>query len=132
MNASVGHLEWHWPWLSTQLLQLSCASCLGKAGGIYSQRLEPQPPFQAGGTSFIPVPPTWNGTQLPPAASVPSKGRKVSTALAGQGWGRLTPAAPLRSKGVELRWVYTGTSNDQMYIEIYKDFYINLIKQILK
>lgn len=32
-------------------------------------------------------------------------------------------------KRAELKWVYTGTSNDKMYIEIYKDFYINLIKQ---
>lgn len=36
---------------------------------------------------------------------------------------------PLFEKGAELKWVYTGTSNDKMYIEIYKDFYINLIKQ---
>jgi hypothetical protein len=48
------------------------------------------------------------------------------------GWGHMTPAPSLNGKGVQLRWVYTGTSNDQMYIEIYKDFYINLIKQILK
>lgn len=67
-----------------------------------------------------------------PTCNKRPKGRKIGTALAGWGWGRLTPIAHLREKGVELRWVYTGTSNDQMYIEIYKDFYINLIKQILK
>lgn len=59
-------------------------------------------------------------------------GRKISIPPAGWGWSHLTPAPPLRGKVEELRWVYTGTSNDQMYIEIYKDFYINLIKQILK
>lgn len=48
------------------------------------------------------------------------------------GVGTLDPRYPFEGKGIELRWVYTGTSNDQMYIEIYKDFYINLIKQILK
>lgn len=66
-----------------------------------------------------------------PTCSKCSKGRKVSTALTGWGWVHWTPAPPLR-EGVELIWVYTGTSRHQMYIEIYKDFYINLIKQILK
>lgn len=36
---------------------------------------------------------------------------------------------PIFEKRAELNWVYTGASNDKMYIEIYKDFYINLIKQ---
>lgn len=46
--------------------------------------------------------------------------------------GSLDPCSPFEGKGVELRWVYNWNFNDQMYIEIYKDFYINLIKQILK
>lgn len=33
---------------------------------------------------------------------------------------------PIFEKRAELNWVYTGASNDKMYIEIYKDFYINL------
>lgn len=40
----------------------------------------------------------------------------------------MAPASSFE-KRAELKWVYTGTSNDKMYIEIYKDFYINLIKQ---
>lgn len=56
----------------------------------------------------------------------------MSTVLVGWEWSCLTPAPLVMGEGVGLRWVYTGTSNDQMYIEIYKDFYINLIKQILK
>lgn len=67
-----------------------------------------------------------------PTCSKCSKGRKMSTVLVGWEWSCLTPAPPVMGEGVGLRWVYTGTSNDQMYIEIYKDFYINLIKQILK
>lgn len=36
---------------------------------------------------------------------------------------------PIFEKRAKLNWVFTGASNDKMYIEIYKDFYINLIKQ---
>lgn len=46
----------------------------------------------------------------------------------GRRWGSVAPASSFE-KRAELKWVYTGTSNDKMYIEIYKDFYINLIKQ---
>lgn len=112
--------------LSARILQLSCPFCRGKAGGSYSQRLGPQPPIQTRGTSL------YLESDTAPTCSVPRAGRSALPWRDGDGAGYLTPAAPLRGKGVELRWVYTGTSNDQMYIEIYKDFYINLIKQILK
>lgn len=109
------------------LLTVTTSASEPSLDGLYPfcKQQQPEAGTQVHSSCGLPAPPspggpTWNVTQHLPATgpAVPWQDEVGS-------WG----PCPLFEKGAELKWVYTGTSNDKMYIEIYKDFYINLIKQ---